>query len=216
MGGGLPSIRGMLRADTHGDMYLSADILALACDLPPGRAARFNEPLDRAMRKHSISTPLRASHFLAQIGHESGRFRYLEEVWGPTEQQRRYDVRSGSELALRLGNELPGEGERFRGRGLIQLTGRANYALYTRESGINALRYPDVLCEPYWASDVAAWYFRRWGCLEAADADDARQVTRKINGGYNGLSDRLKLLQRAKQVLFALNYELAPRGAESL
>ena len=197
-------------------IHLDADILAIACDCPQARAARYAAPLAQAMRKYRIDTPLRGAHFLAQIAHESGRLRYAEEVWGPTAQQLKYDPASGSSLAARLGNQKAGDGYRYRGRGLIQLTGLGNYKYYTRDAGIDVVRHPGLLAEPHWASDVAAWYFARWGCLEAADADDARLVTRKINGGYNGLSDRLKLLRRARTVLLAMDYRLPVRGPELL
>ena len=222
--GEYPLMRRIGRAETPGMVRLDADILMIACDASRERALRYAEPLWAAMRKHSVDTPLRAAHFLAQISHESGRLRYAEEVWGPTAQQKRYDPASGSTLARKLGNERAGDGFRYRGRGLIQLTGLGNYRLYMQESGVLVVRYPDILREPHWAADVAAWYFKRWGCLEAADADDVRTVTRKINGGYNGLSDRLRLLVRAKTVLLGLNHlglshEIAPmrpKGVEWL
>lgn len=167
-------------------------------------AADLVSAAEGALRRYAIAggvTRLRVAHFLAQVLHESGRLRYTAEVWGPTTQQRKYDPASGSRLAAMLGNSVPGDGYRYRGRGLIQLTGRTAYGQYAGFSGLNVVEYPDLLCEPYCAADVAGWFWQTRGLNRWADADDIRGVTRRINGGFNGLEDRAKLLERAKRLL---------------
>ena len=158
-------------------------------------AEKFCLSLNEAMRTYGIVTPLRIAHFIAQIGHESGRLRYTAEIWGPTPAQQRYEGRKD------LGNTVPGDGSRFRGRGLIQLTGRANYEKMSKVFGRDFIGSPQQLETPQWAALSAAWFWHSNGCNAMADADDALALTRRINGGTNGLEDRLKLLERAKRVL---------------
>ena len=92
------------------------------------RRALFLQPLNDAMEAHGITTPLRTAAFLAQLAHESGELQFMEEIWGPTAAQKRYEP--PSDLARRLGNTQPGDGRRFKGRGPIQITGRANYKTF--------------------------------------------------------------------------------------
>ncbi|MEM6424533.1 MAG: glycoside hydrolase family 19 protein [Cyanobacteria bacterium P01_D01_bin.128] len=155
--------------------------------LTPG----VNETCDR----YQINTPLRIAHFLAQVMHESGGFRWLREIWGPTATQRRYEGRTD------LGNTQPGDGERFMGRGLIQLTGRSNYQQFSKNLGVDFVGNPQLVEQPPYAVVVAGWYWDSRSLNQWADRDDLRQVTRRINGGYNGLADREKYLKRAKLVL---------------
>ncbi|MGH8638602.1 MAG: glycoside hydrolase family 19 protein, partial [Burkholderiales bacterium] len=101
-----------------------------------------------------------------------------------------------------LGNTIPGDGKLFKGRGLIQLTGRANYAQYGKDCGIDCVADPGrVASDPFVAVDVACWYWNMRQINRLADADDAKAVTKAINGGYNGLDDRMEYLARAKGVL---------------
>lgn len=142
-----------------------------------------------------INTADRLAHFLAQVTHESGGFRYMKEIWGPTPAQVRYEGRAD------LGNNHPGDGHRYMGRGLIQLTGRANYARFGPRIGIDLVAHPERAAEPGPAVQLAVAYWNDRGLNAYADRDDVVGITKKINGGTNGLADRKHALARAKQVL---------------
>jgi predicted chitinase len=154
----------------------------------------FVSVIAETMAKYTINTPLRQAHFLAQIGHESGELRFREELASGEAYENRRD----------LGNIEPGDGPRYKGRGLIQLTGRANYAEYDLTGGFKR----DIEADPGQVAtddglcvDVAGWYWDRKGLNALADRDDLEAVTRRINGGLNGLDDRRRLLLRAKTLL---------------
>lgn len=177
---------------------------------PAARAQAWAEPMGAAMRLGDITTRPRAACFLAQIGHESGGLRYVREIWGPTPQQLRYEP--GTTLAARLGNTQPGDGARYMGRGLIQTTGRSNYAM-TRDR-LRAIlgphvgdAVPDFEAEPErleqrtWAALSAGLFWRERRLNRWADAGDFAELTRRINGGFNGLAHRQALLARALVVL---------------
>lgn len=146
-----------------------------------------------------INTPLRMAHFFGQILHESGGFRWMREIWGPTDAQRRYEPPSS--LAKDLGNTQPGDGKRFMGRGVIQLTGRANYTKFSQVMGIDFVSDPDLVASPQYAVTAAGWFWDMRNINRFADQDDLIRVTRLVNGGRNGLADREKYLNRSKQVL---------------
>ena len=146
--------------------------------------------LDR-MPANGIDTRLRCMHFLAQIGHESAGFRYTEEIASGRDYEGRAD----------LGNTEPGDGVRFKGRGLIQLTGRANYAAYGKAIGVDLTgtdAYETLATDPVRAVDVACWFWSTKKLNHWADTDDVEKVTYHINGGFNGLEDRKAYLQRAR------------------
>lgn len=148
------------------------------------------------MAARDIDTPLRQAHFLAQLGHESGKLRYTEELASGEAYEDRRD----------LGNTEPGDGRKFKGRGLIQLTGRANYEAYGDAIGINLLdgdNCRQLANEPEFAVDVACWFWETRGLNLLADQDDVRMITRRINGSLNGLADRERQLARAKFFLVA-------------
>ena len=163
---------------------------AIMPKLPAAKRSEYLPHLNHAMSFHQINTPLRASAFLAQIAHESGEFRYMEEIWGsqPTAAQARYEP--PSPLATKLGNTEKGDGYRFRGRGPIQLTGRANHKKYGDLLGVDFVSDPDLAAKPEWAFQTAALYWKLNGCNELADVRDFVGITRKINGGTTGLADR--------------------------
>lgn len=166
--------------------------------IPFLNAANWAGPINAAMREFGISTsPDRIAAFLAQIGHESGRLRYVREIWGPTPVQERYEGRAD------LGNTQPGDGKRFMGRGLIQITGRANYAQISDALGEDFVRFPGLLERPEFAARSAGWFWASRGLNELADAGDHRRITRRINGGLNGLEDRLLILAAAQRELQA-------------
>lgn len=163
------------------------------------RAVAFLDPLNRSMAEFGINTPARMAAFLAQIAHESGSLRYVRELASGSA----YDT---GRLAERLGNtpEDDDDGERYRGRGLIQITGTDNYrecsaALYGDHQHL--LDHPELLELPDAACRSAAWFWSSRGLNELADDGKFERITRKINGGLNGQADRLMNWGRAKAVL---------------
>jgi len=158
-------------------------------------ADKWADPVSAAIQLWGIDTPLRQAHFLAQVGHESGGFVYVREIWGPTPAQTRYEGRAD------IGNTQPGDGKVFMGRGLIQVTGRANYAAVSKALNVDFVSAPALLETPTNAALSAAWYWQSHGLNALADADDVIAVTKRINGGTNGLEDRQVRTARAKQVL---------------
>lgn len=158
------------------------------------RAGVFLEPLNAAMAEFGIDTPLRQAAFLAQVAHESGGLRYVRELASGEAYEGRAD----------LGNSQTGDGVRFKGRGLIQITGRSNY----RDCSIALFGYadrllsePTLLEQPNMAARSAAWFWKRHNLNELADANSFRAITRAINGGFNGLTERLAYYARAREVL---------------
>ena len=138
-----------------------------------------------------ITTPLRAAHFWAQIAHESGELRYTEEIASGKAYEYRKD----------LGNVQAGDGARYKGRGLVQLTGRTNYTTFAKAMGTDFVAHPELLSQPTWAMAVALWFWNTKGLNALADKDDIKAVTKRINGGYNGLTSRAEYLRRAKLVI---------------
>ena len=166
-------------------------------DCSASHATLYAPYMTEAMSKYGITTPARQAMFLAQVGHESGALQWTEEFWGPTAAQSRYQGR------VDLGNTQPGDGYNFRGRGLIQLTGRTNYAAASTALGVDFIGHPDLLASPYYAALSAGWFWAAHGLNELADADEFTNITRRINGGLNGQSDRLARWAVAKQALSA-------------
>lgn len=158
------------------------------------RGAALAEALVAHLPEREITGPARLAHFLAQTAHETAAFTYLHEEGGP-EYFARYDGRAD------LGNTQPGDGYRYRGRGLIQLTGRANYAKAGDELGLDLDGDPELAASPDVAVQTAALYWRDHGLNALADADDIAAITRRINGGYNGLASRKAYLQRARALI---------------
>jgi putative chitinase len=155
---------------------------------------RYFQPLTALMSSNQINTPLRQAHFLAQIGHESGDLRYSEEIADGSAYEGRTD----------LGNTQPGDGPRFKGRGLIQLTGRSNYTAFgtaRNRDFVTPENYRLLSTDPQLAVDVSCWFWTGHSLNTLADADDLNGITRRINGGLNGLQDRASHLQRAKCLL---------------
>ena len=164
----------------------------------PARAELWAPHLTAAMDAYDINSVARQAAFLAQIGHESARLRYVREIWNPVQcpWQSRYEGRAD------LGNTEPGDGERFMGRGLIQITGRANYDACGKALGLDLNGTPELLETPKYASLSAGWFWD-WKRLNAlADVGDFERITRRINGGLNGQDDRLALYSAA-QAAFA-------------
>jgi len=140
---------------------------------------------------HIMDTPLRLAHFMAQVGHESGGFRYMEEIASGSAYEGRKD----------LGNVIAGDGRRYKGRGPLQLTGRANYHRVGCMIGIDLESNPELAAIPSIGILIACVYWTDRDLNKLADRDDVEAVTRKVNGGFNGLGDRKDRLQKMKELM---------------
>jgi putative chitinase len=158
----------------------------------PERAAELALSANVHLKASGIEeSPLRFAHFFAQLGHESGGFRYMEEIASGQAYEGRAD----------LGNAQPGDGRRYKGRGPIQLTGRANYRDYGRAAGIDFESHPEIVALPSVGLMVAIAYWTKKGLNALADADDVTAITKRINGGLNGIEDRKTRLTAMKALL---------------
>lgn len=157
------------------------------------RAVGWLPYIAKAMAEYGIATPAQQAMFLAQAGHESLGLLYTREIWGPTPAQVRYEGRRD------LGNTQPGDGKRFCGRGIFQVTGRANYIACGHALGMDLIANPELLETRELASRSAGWYWQAHGLNQFAD--DVDECTHRINGGENGLSLRRALWVRAKKAL---------------
>lgn len=179
-------------------MILTLDqLLRISPGTPRDRMETFLPHLNTFLPQYGIDTPVEVASFLAQVLHESGGFKWLREIWGPTKAQARYEGRAD------LGNVLQGDGKRFMGRGLIQVTGRTNYDRMSREMfhDKRLLENPDILATPEYGTLSACVYWK-WKKMDLIDDDDSiREETRRVNGGYNHLDQREAYFERAKSVL---------------
>lgn len=160
-----------------------------------GRVDVFVSALNEAMEQFDITTLGRQACFLAQVAQESGSLKYTRELWGPTPAQLRYEGDID-----RLGNTHQGDGKKYLGRGLIQITGRANTLACLAALG----RAEDDLAyleQPIGASRSAGWFFKSRGCNQAADLGNFWTVSQIVNGGTNGLNERFKHYIRIRKVL---------------
>ena len=162
-------------------------------------AGVFVPVLNTAMVRFQIIGAKRVAAFIAQIGHESGQFRYVREL-GNDQYLSKYDTGS---LAKRLGNtpEADGDGQKYRGRGLIQITGRANYITCGEALALDLVNHPELLENRQHACMSAAWFWASRGLNTLADAGQFDKITQRINGGQNGAADRQALYARALKVL---------------
>lgn len=168
--------------------------LATLAMIMPGagtRCLKFLAHINETMREFCIDTPARQCSFLAQIAHESGQLRYTSEIASGIRYEGRKD----------LGNTQPGDGVRFKGRGLIQVTGRANYTACMLALDIDCVERPELLELPNNASRSAGWFWKTHGLNELADIGDQIKVTKRINGGRNGLAERLTFYDMARKVI---------------
>ena len=212
-------------------MVMTAKQLQAMTGCAAARAVLFLPFLQGAMKAYDITTPRRIAGFLSQIAHESGRLATLEEslnysvdallkLFGrhriseadarrfgrsldhKADQQGIANALYGGEWGRKnLGNTVHGDGWRFRGRGLKQLTGRANYEKCGAAIGEDLLNYPDRLLLPVNAALSAGWFWKSHGLNEIADRGDVRQMTKVINGGAIGLPERTALYGKAMEVL---------------
>ena len=155
------------------------------------KASEFCEPLNNAMEKYSINTLLREAAFLAQVGHESGRLFYVKEIASGKAYEGRKD----------LGNTKAGDGVKFKGRGLIQITGRNNYKQCGTDLKLDLLTHPELLETTDNACLSAAWFWNLHHLNPLADQQLLSSITKIINGGQNGQLDRQLLYNKAKIVL---------------
>jgi len=170
-----------------------AQLRQIMPQLSQSKAEAYLPHLNRAMAEAGINTPRRQAAFIAQLAHESGQFRYMEEIASGAAYEGRRD----------LGNTQPGDGKRFKGRGPIQLTGRANYAAASKALGLDLVNNPTRAADPDVGFRTAAWFWNTRNLNSYADAGNFREVTRRINGGYNGMADRQAFYDRALKVLGA-------------
>lgn len=145
---------------------------------------------NKYLQQYNILSAKQIAAFVAQIGHESGRLRYTEELASGEA----YEGRKS------LGNIVKGDGKKYKGRGLIQITGRANYKLLSDALKTDFLSYPELLKQPQYATESACWYWQNRGLNKYANNDDFKGLTKAINGGLNGYSDRYALWLEAKKI----------------
>lgn len=184
-----PTIEALRRGVSRSAKMDKEKLVAFMPHALEANIVRYGTHLRALMPKYGITKTVRVVHFLAQLAHESGSFRFTEELASGAAYEGRLD----------LGNIKRGDGKRYKGRGLIQLTGRANYQAYSDATGIDYIGKPKLLAtDPKVGVDVACWFWKANGLNQLADTDDVRAVTRRINGGLNGIDDRMAFLRRAK------------------
>ncbi|WP_105610664.1 glycoside hydrolase family 19 protein [Cronobacter malonaticus] len=207
---------------------MTKDQFMRAAGISSSLAEKWYPHIVEAMNTHGIDTPKRQAHFIGQIGTESGGFQSVQEslnysvaglaIFGIrlTAAQREELGRKPGEKALsperqaaianivyggRYGNNLNGDGWKYRGRGLKQITFKANYEECGKALGLNLVDSPDLLLQDKYAALSAGWFWKANGCNQFADAGDVNGLTRRINGGLNGLQDRIDRTKRAEGVL---------------
>lgn len=166
-----------------------------------GRNKKFIDALNQTFDKYQVNTPKRIAGFLSQIGVESEEFLYVKEL-GNNAYFDKYDT---GDLAKRLGNTpaKDGDGAKYKGRGLIQVTGLANYRDCGVALGIDLVKNPELLEQPKYAVESAGWYWELRKINNACDADDIVKITKLVNGGTNHLDRRSAYYTKAKNVLTA-------------
>ncbi len=193
------------------------DLQAVAPKTNRVRLALFLDPINATLSEFDIDTPQRQAAWLPQVAHESNGFLWLREIWGPTPAQKAYEP--PSRKAMDLGNSQAGDGFRYRGRGLIQITGRANYAACGQALDLPLEEHPELLEDPMNATRSAGWFWaigagQRLSVAakmhgvpiganlnELADKGDFKGITLAINGGLNGYEERLAHWEAAKEAL---------------
>jgi putative chitinase len=183
-------------------VVLTEAILQAVCRFTsPGLVRAAVPELQSALDWACCTTKERAAAFLAQVCFESDFLRAMVErpsaLSGPNFEL--YDP--PHPVAVRLGNDRPGDGASYRGRTRIQLTGKRNYQRAGAAIGVDLVNHPELAADPSISARVAAWYWLEHGCNAAADQEDLEAVTRKINGGLNGYAQRVEAYQRARAAL---------------
>lgn len=172
-------------------MILPSQLKDIAPYVTSAHLALYTTPLNRAMEKYGINTRLRIAAFIANIMHESGSLQYVKEIASGEAYEDRID----------LGNSQEGDGKKYKGRGLIQVTGRFNYAELTKEFDIDFISHPQLLEQPDYAALASAWWWKKHGCNELADKGKFIDIVRVINGGTNGLTERSMFYNKALKVI---------------
>jgi len=177
--------------------------------------------LNGIMPLYGINTLLRERHFIAQIAHESGQFNTIEENlnYSPNGLMRVFSkyftLASVNEYSFQPekignrvyanrmgnGNEASGDGSKYKGRGLIQITGRSNYELMANDLLIDYVDHPELIKQPQYAVESACWFWKWNGLNELADTDNINAITHKINGGVNGLAERIGFYKLAQKYI---------------
>lgn len=163
------------------------------------RVDNFLHHINEWLDVFDINTPLRACHFLAQCCHETNGLKSTKEI-GSAKYFSKYER---GKLASQLGNTKIGDGAKYKGRGLIHITGRANYQAY-QNSGYckgDIMTTPELLEKPLGAVKSSMWWWKAHSCNKLADNDDVLALTKKINGGTNGLESRKKWLSKCKKAI---------------
>jgi predicted chitinase len=156
-------------------------------NLPQSKAVTYITLLNAAMSGADITTRLRKAAFLAQIAHESGELKFMEEIASGEQYEGRRD----------LGNTHPGDGKRYKGRGPIQLTGRTNYRAAGADLGLDLEGDPAQAAKPEVGFRTSAWFWTQRRLNDLADNNNFREITRRINGGFRGMQDRQMHYRRA-------------------
>lgn len=169
-----------------------AQLLRAVPTLNKARMADFIDSFNKYSDTFGITTPLRAVHYLAQVFHESFKLYYTEEIASGANYEGRKD----------LGNIYKGDGVRFKGRGFLQITGRANYQAYANSGYCvgDLMRHPEWLAQSPGNQKASMWFWKTHGLNELADKDNVEAVTKRVNGGYNELSQRKYYYRRFKTV----------------
>lgn len=165
-----------------------------------GRNQKFLGPLNELFDKGGVNTINRIAGFLSQVGQETAEFLYVREL-GANSYFAKYEP--GTDIGKRLGNTQPGDGAKFKGRGLIQVTGRANYTACGKALGLDLINHPELLEQPEYAVASAGWYWGLRNINAACDADDIVKITKLVNGGTTHLAERTAYYKKAKSVLSA-------------
>lgn len=170
---------------------MTPDQLVKIMPLASAKAGLYCPLLNDVFLEFQINDGMRQAAFLAQLAHESGQLHYVEELASGADYEGRED----------LGNTEPGDGVKYKGRGLIQITGRANYAACGLALGLDLVNNPTVLSKPIYAVRSAGWFWKTHGLNQLADIPDFIRITRRINGGTNGLTEREAFYSKAKIIL---------------
>jgi predicted chitinase len=172
-------------------MLTDDELRQIMPNCPAAKRADYLPFIQQAMAEFDITSYRRETAFLAQLAHESAELRYMEEIASGAA----YEGRAN------LGNTQPGDGKRFKGRGPIQLTGRAKYTKYGQLLGLDLIDDPSIAATKEVGFRIAGLFWKLNGLNELADQQNFKLITKRVNGGYNGLDDRLKYYQRAKKVM---------------